>query len=181
MIRRVFLCIIFVCLAHAANAQAFMTKSGHAEFTSSVPLHTFTGTSEQLVGKINLDDSTADFYIDLNTFDTGISKRDKDMRRTLNTEKYPFAEFFGKLVSPFDPSDSQVQPATVEGEFSIHGVTRQIRIDGTLQKTEEGLQVEASWIINIEDYDIEPPGILFYRVDEEQEVRIEALLTPVEE
>lgn len=181
MKKHVLLPIIIVCLVQCAEAQTFMTEAGHAEFTSSVPLHTFTGTSEQLVGKINLADSTVDFYVDLTTFDTGISKRDKDMRRTLNTEEYPFAEFYGKLITPFDTSAGKAQSVTVEGEFSIHGITRDIQIDGTLQKTGEGLQVNAAWVVNLADYEIEPPGILFYRVDEEQEVKIEALLTPVEE
>lgn len=166
----------------AAQAQdVFMTKSGHAEFTSSVPLHTFTGESDHLVGRIDLSDSTVDFYLDLATLETGIGKRDKDMRETLEVDEYPFAEFFGTLVSSFDPSSREPQPATVRGEFTLHGVTRTVEIDGTLQRTDEGLRVEAEWEINIEDYDLEPPGLLIVRVDEVQDVRIEAVLEPVEE
>ncbi|MDX1639793.1 MAG: YceI family protein [Balneolaceae bacterium] len=163
-----------------AAAQAYKTDSGHAEFQSEVPLHTFTGTSDHLVGLINLAESTVDFYLDLNTLDTGISKRDKDMKRTLETDKYPFAEFFGKLTSDFDTTSTQPQQVTVRGDFSIHGVTREVEISGTLQKTDRGLLVRAQWILDLSDYDIEPPGILFYRVEEEQDVEIEATLTPTE-
>ena len=166
--------------APAAPGQAFMTKTGHAEFTSSVPLHTFTGTSDHLVGKISLPDSTVDFYLDLTTLETGIGKRDKDMRTTLETDEYPFAEFFGTLVTPFDPERREPQSATVRGEFTLHGVTREVEINGTLQMTEEGLRVEAAWEINLNDYNIEPPSLLIIRVDEIQQVRIEALLAPVE-
>ncbi|MFH5832368.1 YceI family protein [Halalkalibaculum sp. DA3122] len=163
-----------------AEAQVFKTETGHAEFQSEVPLHTFTGTSDHLVGLINLADSTVDFYIDMNTFETGIGKRDKDMRRTLETDKYPFAEFYGKLISGFDTASTAPQEVTVRGEFGIHGVTRDVEITGTLQKTVKGLHVAASWTLNIEDYNIEPPGILFYRVDENQDIKIEATLTPNE-
>lgn len=161
--------------------QAYMTQTGRAEFTSSVPLHTFTGTSDHLVGKISLPDSTVDFYLDLTTLDTGIGKRDKDMRTTLETDEYPFAEFFGTLVTPFDPAQRASQPVTVRGEFTLHGVTREVTIDGTLQRTAEGLKVEAAWEINLDDYDIVPPSLLIIRVDEIQKVRIEALLEPVAE
>ncbi len=164
----------------AAHGQAYMTKTGHAEFTSSVPLHTFTGTSEHLVGRISLPDSTVDFYLDLTTLETGIGKRDKDMRTTLEADEYPFAEFFGTLVTPFDPERRAPQPATVRGEFLLHGVTREVEIDGTLQVTPEGLKVEAAWEINLNDYDITPPSLLIVRVDEIQKVRIEAVLKPVE-
>lgn len=162
-----------------ASAQAYKTETGHAEFTSSVPLHTFTGTSDHLVGKINLANSTVDFYLDLTTLKTGIGKRDKDMRKTLETDQYPFAEFFGKLVSPFDPSSSAAQPVRVRGKFTLHGITRTVEIEGALQKTSGGLKVQAAWEINLKEYDIKPPSLLVMRVDEIQKIRIEAVLPPV--
>lgn len=166
--------------AYPLQGQVYMTESGHAEFDSSVPLHTFTGVSDHLVGKINLDDSTVDFYLDVNTLKTGISKRDKDMLETLNAEEFPFAEFFGKLKSPFDPDEEDPQEVVAAGKFTIHGETNNLNVKGTLQKTSDGLLLKANWTTNMEDYDIEPPGILFYRVSENIDIRIEALLTPSE-
>lgn len=181
VLRLVTACLLWTLVAvPAVWGQAFMTKTGHAEFTSSVPLHTFTGTSEHLVGRISLPDSTVDFYLDLTTLETGIGKRDKDMRTTLETDTYPFAEFFGTLVTPFDPDREGAQPVTVRGAFTLHGVTREVTIDGTLRRTAEGLKVEAAWEINLNDYNITPPSLLIVRVDEVQKVRIEALLEPVE-
>lgn len=158
----------------------FETDSGHATFTSSVPSHTFSGSSDHLVGRINLEDSTVDFYLDLHTLETGISRRDRDMLRTLNAEEHPFVEFFGTLESEVDLERGQPDSVTVAGEFSVNGVTRQERIEGVLQRTDEGLHVRANWTLHLDDYDIEPPGILFYRVDEEQEISIEAVLEPVD-
>lgn len=172
--------LLLAVLPCMVQAQAFKTETGHVEFHSEVPLHSFTGTSDHLVGLINLADSTVDFYLDLTTLKTGIGKRDKDMRSTLETEKYPFAEFYGKLISDFDPEGNAKQDVKVRGEFKIHGVSRQIEVDGALQKTTDGLRLTASWTINIENYDIEPPGILFYRVDKNQDIEIDALLTPTE-
>jgi polyisoprenoid-binding protein YceI len=175
------LCFMLMAIPYHMQGQAYMTKTGHAEFDSSVPLHSFTGKSDHLVGKINLDDSTVDFYLDVNTLETGISKRDKDMLETLKAEEYPFAEFFGQLASSFEPDKNGSQQVTVEGEFTVHGVTKDLTVEGSLEKTSEGLQVNAAWTINMEDYDIEPPGILFYRVSEEIDIRIDALLKPTDE
>lgn len=155
-----------------------MTKSGHVEFDSSVPLHSFTGVSDHLVGKITLSDSIVDFYVDVNTLKTGIDKRDNDMLRTLEAQKHPFAEFYGKITSDFKLIGDQPQKVTVEGAFSIHGVSNQTSITGTLKKVEEGIHVEASWTLNMTDYNINPPGILFYRVSEKIDVSISATLTP---
>ena len=160
----------------AAIGQIYMTENGNVEFKSEVPLHSFKGTSEQLVGKISLADSTVDFYLDLATLDTGNNKRDKDMRETLDTEKHPFAEFFGKLQTPFDATRNGSQEAKVTGTFTIHGISRDIQVDGTLAQEGESLRLQAGWILNLHDYKIKPPGILFYRVDEEVDIQINALL-----
>ncbi|MTI86625.1 MAG: YceI family protein [Balneolaceae bacterium] len=172
-------CILFL-FSYTVSAQSYKTESGEAIFHSKVPLHSFTGSSEHLIGLINLDAKTVDFYLDLATLDTGIGKRDRDMRETLETDKHPFAEFFGKLVSDFDPSISKKQTVMVEGDFKIHGVKRNVRIDGTLQMTDQGLQLYASWILKLADYNIKPPQILFVKVDQEQEIEIKAILTPTE-
>ncbi|HLR33369.1 MAG TPA: YceI family protein [Fodinibius sp.] len=170
--------ILLLWISTDAASQAYLSKDGHAEFDSSVPLHTFTGVSDQLVGKISLSDSTVDFYLDVHTIKTGIGKRDRDMLETLEAEQYPFVEFFGRLATPVDTNATGPQKVTVEGEFTVHGVTKHISVDGTLQKSDEGLEVAASWTINMENYDIEPPGILFYRVSEHIPISISATLPP---
>ncbi len=154
----------------------YITDSGHVEFTSRVPLHTFTGSSDHLHGLIDFDENLVDFYLDLSTLKSGIGRRDRDIYRTLNVDDYPFAEFTGTLSTSFDQNSSETQQVEVQGEFTIHGVTRNVTIQGTMQKQGEELYLTAEWILNLEDYDIEPPGILFYRVNEEQELRIEATL-----
>ena len=177
-----FLCfsiVLFIGLVsfpELALSQSYMTKSGHVEFKSSVPLHSFTGTSDKLVGKISLADSTVDFYVDVHTLETGIGKRDRDMLETLEAEKHPFAEFYGKLVSDFNPNNSEEQQVTVKGTFSVHGVSNEVVINGTLQKTSDGLRLESAWTLNMKDYNIKPPGILFYRVSEKIDVSISATL-----
>ena len=168
-------------LSTTTLAQTFFSEEGKAIFTSSVPLHSFDGKSENLTGMINLTDNVVDFYLDLETLDTGNGKRDKDMLITLETDEYPFAEFYGSLLVPFDYANKSMQNVTVKGDFKIHGVTKEVEISGTLQPVSEGLLLKAAWILNMEDYKIEPPKLLIMQVDEEQAIKIEMLLTPYTE
>lgn len=164
---------------YEARAQTFTARDGYVEFISTAPLNEFKGTSDHLAGLINLEKNLVDFYIDLNTLDTGIEKRNRDMRNTyLQTDQYPFAEFTGELTSPFDPDQSEPQNVTVSGTFKMHGVERQIEVDGTLEPTDKGLKLEASWVVRLKDYEIDRPGILFYELAEEQTIHISILLKP---
>ncbi len=173
---------IFLVLIHslpvAAYAQSFYSDEGYVEFSSSVPLHSFKGVSNNLVGKIDFDKNTVDFFVDLATLDTGNEKRDKDMRETLEVSEHPFAEFFGRLTSDFNTKSTEPQKVTAKGEFKVHGVPKTVEVTGTLRNTADGLKLTASWTVLLSEHDIEPPGILFYKVNDEQEVSIEILLTP---
>jgi len=168
---------IFLFTAFSVSSQSFITETGYAEFTSSVPLHEFTGKSSHLTGMIDFDEELIDFYLDLETLDTGNSRRDRDMYNTLNVDEYPFAEFTGWLDTDFDLDSDEMQHVTVTGDFTIHGITREMTIEGTLQKLGDEIRIEAEWVHDMTDHDIEPPGILFYRVRDEMDVRIEATKT----
>jgi polyisoprenoid-binding protein YceI len=165
-------------LPNGALGQAFLADNGHVEFLSNVPLHSFVGESEQLVGRVDLAERTVDFYVDLNTLDTGIGKRDKDMRKTLETDTYPFAEFFGTLLTEIDPETAGPQAVEVEGDFTVHGITRSIRVPGTITFDNGDMRVTAAWVLNLKDHDIEPPRLLIIKVDEEQAISFDILLKP---
>ncbi|MDE2996301.1 MAG: YceI family protein [Bacteroidota bacterium] len=155
-----------------------MAEDGHVEFLSNVPLHSFVGTSDQMVGRVDLAENIVDFYVDLNTLDTGIGKRDKDMRKTLETKEYPFAEFYGSFVMLPDSAISDEQPVEVQGNFTLHGVTLPINVSGSVEFSDTGLRVKAGWKLYLDDYEIDPPRLLLLKVDEEQAITLDMLLKP---
>lgn len=180
MFKRILLIPLLLFTASGLAAQSFITEEGEALFESSAPFLTFQGISKHLTGLIDLEENLVDFYLDLNTLQTGINRRDRDMRtQYLETDRWPFAEFTGSLQAPFDPDDTDPQKVTAEGIFRLHGVEREIAVEGTVTPLENGnLKLEASWSVMLEDYDIERPGILFYELAEEQKIRINTEMIP---
>ena len=165
--------VLFIQITERIQAQSFMADDGYVEFVSTAPLLEFKGVSEHLTGLIDLETMMVDFYVDLNTLETGIRRRDRDMRNSyLETDKFPFAEFSGELISEFDPNLMEPQEAIATGKFKIHGEERDIEVVGTLTPGSDSLQLEASWIVLLEDYNIDRPGVLFYQLAEEQTVNI---------
>ncbi len=158
-------------------AQQYYTTNGFVEFVSRASIETFTGTSNNLNGLIDLATGDVDFYIDLNTISTGISLRDEHMRESyLETKKYPFAEFVGKL-NGFNPSVNDTQNVIVSGEFTIHGVKKQRTIQGRLLLNGDTLSIEANWPVLLSDHNISIPKIMFLKLADSQDVIIRATLT----
>ncbi len=164
----------------ACHAQVYQTQVGTAVFTSRTPSESFDGTSRHLVGYLDLADSTVDFHLDLNTIRTGIALRDRQMRESfLETDRFPFAGFKGKIHTPVDLTRHEPQSVFVMGTFDLHGVERHFELAGKLTPRPDGsLRVEAGWPLNLSDYRIGIPGVLFYRINEQLAIRIDAILIP---
>jgi len=176
------LLVLFIVLFSLSNvhAQSYVSEDGYVEFESNAPLLTFKGISNNLTGLIDFDQNLVDFYVDLNTIDTGIRLRNRHLRESyLETDKYPFAEFTGRLTTDFDFQSAQPQPATVAGTFKIHGVEREITVQGEIQLVSDGLLLTAGWTVRLEDYNIDRPSVVFYELAEEQKVSISITLKPV--
>ncbi len=158
--------------------QEYLTTNGDITFLSKAPLNEFEGKSSSLNGLIDLEKNVLDFFVDLNTLKTGIGLRDSHMRENyLETEKFPYAEFTGKILgNPEFVPGRKVQVAAT-GTFKIHGVEKEIEVGGSLSKLSNGqLVLEADFSILLSDYQIPIPKLVFYELAEEQKVTINAIL-----
>lgn len=175
---KLFLGFSLVLLSGSLCAQEYLTENGKTLFISKAPMSEFTGESQQLHGLIDLDENLLDFYIDLNTLKTGIGLRDRHMRENyLETKKYPFAEFTGKIADFPNLANGKEIPVKAKGKFKIHGVEREIEVPGTLKKnSDQELHLKAEFKVLLGDYNIEIPKVMFYELAEDQIVKIDAIL-----
>ncbi|MGM0739132.1 MAG: YceI family protein [Bacteroidota bacterium] len=163
-----------------AGSDIFSTRSGYAEFTAELhgTVGVFAGDSRRLGGTIDLRNGTFDFHLYLKTLSTGIPERDTGLQDALNMDDHPFAEFSGSFQPSFDPSSEAKQHVTAAGEFTLNGITRILEIPVTLQPGENGIHMEAEWMLNITEYGIYPPVFLSVTVSDQQEIRLKATLEP---
>ena len=157
-------------------AQTFDTSNGHAEVEGATSVTTYTGASDQLEGIVDLNADTLYFELPLKSIKTGISLRDQHMRDALEVEKYPKTRFSGKIIDGFPQKGETVQ-TSVRGDYTIHGVTKQIEITGTIKWQDGQLLIKGSFPVKITEYDIEPPTVMFMSVYDEHEIRVDVTLT----
>jgi len=179
--RLLFIKLLFLCLFFKgidSYGQEFITDKGTVVFLSKAALSEFTGESNQLNGLVDLNKNLLDFYLDLNTIKTGIGLRDRHMRENyLETKKFPFAEFTGKLTDMPGLEEGQKSEVSAMGLFKIHGVEKEIEVKGYLTKIRSDyIQLEANFKVLLSDYKIDIPKVMFYELSEEQEVTISAVL-----
>jgi polyisoprenoid-binding protein YceI len=97
---------------------------------------------------------------------TGIGLRDTHMRHALREESFPTIRFDLAGVDPGASRGDTIQ-AVFHGSLTIHGVTRSVRVPGSVVLRPGTVNVTASLPIDMREYGIEPPKRFFgaIRVD----------------
>lgn len=88
--------------------------------------------------------------IDTSSIDTGIGIRDNHLRSAdfLDVQQYPTMKFESQSV------EIAGRRATVTGELTIHGVTREIVVPVDVQMSETALVATGEFVVNRRDYGI---------------------------
>ena len=96
----------------------------------------------------------------------------------METEKFPRSTFKGKIVG-LDASITSLQQVKAVGQLSIHGVTRDVDIPGTLHIEGNTVTLRAKFIVKLLDYNIKVPQIVWQNIAQEVEVNVHFLYRPV--
>ena len=163
---------VFTQVSNSTEYQVDKSKRNLVKFISEAPIENFEGVTDNIDGYIywegeNFTDKS-DIYleVDLRTIDTGIGLRNRHMRDNyLHTDKYPTAQFKGKIISADKLSDYQYN-LSVEGEMKIHGVSKPLKLNGLMNKTTDGYFIKTNFEVKLSDYNIEIPKLMFMKINE---------------
>jgi len=97
------------------------------------------------------------------------------------TATYPnrYAEFKGVINEPVDYSKDGETKVTMTGKMTIHNVTRDLTIDGLLNKSGNDLQISSKFQIKVADYNIKVPSMYVKNIAEVVDVTIKSTLEPL--
>ncbi len=170
---------------------SFEDKLGRnqATFFSSTPLEDITGITNNISGGVTFDVNDfstlkGELSISVASLKTGIDLRDEHLRSAnwLDAESYPNATFKIKGVSDIKVLEPNKLQARVKGDFSAHGVTKEVVADATVtyldeseetKKRAEGdlLGVQAKFTFILSEYDVDNI-VLGQKVSDEIEVSV---------
>lgn len=135
-----------------------------AGFDGTSTLHDFTGKTKKLGGEVRLDPAHpatttgGDVWIEAASLDTDNTGRDEEMRKVLETDKFPRIVF--SLDGLNGPPAALSGVAQVDGRFSIHGVERRRTFDATFAPVADGFDLRAEIKAKVTDHGMTPPSFL---------------------
>ena len=151
----------------------FEDKRNQVKFFSTTPLEDITGISNAVEGKVTLNVSDiknmkGSIIIPVSSIKTAIDLRDEHLRSEnwMDAENYPEISFVIKSVGDVKVAADNKLEAKVTGDFTAHGVTKEVVADVSLTYLDASEQtkqyapgdllgVQAKFNITLSDFEVE--------------------------
>ena len=171
------ICFFVLC---NLQGQIYSTNLANVKFLSDAPLEMIKAESDQLKGALNISNKTFAFKLFIKTFDGFNSPLQKEhfYENYLEVKTYPESIFKGKILEDIDLSSPGTYRA--KGILSIHGISKETIIDVLLEPKENGFGFTSKFNVQLKDYKIELPRIVYHKIAETIKVEVLGDLMPIE-
>jgi polyisoprenoid-binding protein YceI len=164
-------------MASQSFAQKYVSERGVITFFSEAAIEDITATNAKANSMLNV--TTADIAFRVSILDFQFEKKLMQQHfneKYMESDKFPKATFSGKLIG-FVADKSEVQSVHAKGKLTIHGVTNEIDVPGTIHLS-ESLLVKSKFIVKLADYKVKIPQLMWQNIAEQVEVSIEFTYKP---
>ena len=182
----------FEVKATGVQTFTFADESGRnqATFYSTTPFEDINGLTTKLHGNVTFDVNDfantlkGEFVIPVASLKTGMEKMEKDLRSSswLDADKFPNITFKISKVTNVKSLEPNKLSAEVTGEFTLHGITREVTTQDTVTYLDESeatrarmpgdlLGVISSFSIHLSDFNVEHL-LLGKRVSDDIDIRV---------
>ncbi|PKP30353.1 MAG: YceI family protein [Bacteroidetes bacterium HGW-Bacteroidetes-16] len=182
MKKLVLLLIFSLTFFQYGNAQRYLTKNGQISFFSDGPLEKIEAQNNQVNSVLDVKSGDFVFKVLMKSFLFEKALMQEHFNENyVESDQFPNATFVGKITNPeaIDFTKPGTYDAILEGKLSIHGVTKQVKEQGTFQVSTEAIVGKSVFIIKLADYNISIPGAVAGKIAEEIEIRVDVRLDPL--
>lgn len=163
----------------AGFAQKYQSEKTFVSFFSDAVLEDITAENKKSSSIFNASTGDIAFSIPMKEFKFAKSLMQQHFNeKYVESEKFPKSTFQGKIVG-FSPDATGPQEVKAQGKLTIHGVTKDIDVPGTIEVKGKQLLMKSKFMVKVADYEIEIPQLVFQNIAEEVEVTLDFVYKPM--
>jgi len=169
----------------SVQAQKFMTKNGNVKFYSETPVETIEASNNQVMAALDTKTGDLVFKILIKSFQFPKALMQEHFNENyMESDKFPNATFQGKItnlseINLFKPG---MYDAIVEGDLTIHGVTKKISERGTFTvDAGDKIKGNSQFSVKPADYGIKIPELVAKNIAESMAITVDVEMTKVQQ
>src|SRR5882757_6973606 len=170
---RLFLIVLALFFSLSSKAQKFTAEKTYVKFFSDAAIEDITAENTKSSSIFNETTGDVVFSIPIKEFEFAKSlMKEHFNEKYMETEQFPKSTFSGK-ISGYQSAVAGEQKATAAGKLTIHGVTQDVQLSGTIVNANGTITMKAKFMVKLADYKIKIPQLLWKNIAEEVEVTVE--------
>jgi polyisoprenoid-binding protein YceI len=174
---------VLLLLSFAANAQSrYFTKTGKIEFYSKAPLEDITAKNSTVTAVLDKNTGAFQFSVQMKGFEFEKALMQQHFNSNyVESDKFPQAEFRGAIGNnaAVNYSKNGTYPVTVKGKLTIHNVTKDVEVPGTIKVDGGKVEALSTFDIRLSDYKISVPSPVRDKVSNNIKITVDTKLEPL--
>lgn len=167
--------ILFLFMFQYGNGQLYYTKNGSITFFSKSPLQNIEADNEQVISVLNIQTGELQFSLLNNAFHFPKAKMQEDFNENyIESDAYPRSSFKGNITNlrNVDFTKDGGYNVNVNGNLSIHGITKKITANGLITVSKGTISANSSFTVLVNDYGIRIPTIVSNKIAEQIQIKV---------
>ncbi|HCM77524.1 MAG TPA: YceI family protein [Cytophagales bacterium] len=163
-----------LCLVMAVtHAQKYKCIQSNISFFSEAPVENIAAYNTGANSLFNSDTGEIVFLVRIDefVFEKALMQQHFN-EKYMESGKFPTASFKGK-ISGYQSNFTTDQTVQATGLLTIHGQTNEVITTGTISRVDKKLIMSSAFDVELDDYKIKIPKLLWQNIAERIEIKIE--------
>jgi hypothetical protein len=157
--KRIFLLatILYITISGLQAQKIYSTKSGKISFFSDAPLEDIQAKNNEVESKLAPANGQVAFTLLIKGFQFENELMEEHFNENyLESDKFPKSDFRGMITNVKDINFSKdgSYPARVKGNLTIHGITKEVESNGTVEVRGGKVTAKSKFNVNLKDFGI---------------------------
>jgi polyisoprenoid-binding protein YceI len=165
--------------AQVAVAQKYMTRTGKITFFSSTSLENIEAFNNEVAAVADAGSGEVVFQAPIKSFKFEKALMQEHFNENyMESDKYPKAEFKGRIanMSAANYSKDGTYNVTATGKLTMHGVTRDVSIPGTITIKGNEATINSKFKVRTADYGIKIPTLVEGKIAKDIAITVNTIL-----
>ncbi len=177
--------IAAICIATlftiGASAQTYITRNGRITFFSKAPVENIEANNNEVTSILDTRKGEFAFIALIKSFKFSKALMEEHFNENyMESNTFPKANFKGTItdLSKVNFSKDGTYPVTVKGDLTIHGVTKNIEVPGTITVAQGKISASSKFNVKVKDYNIKIPNTVVNNISETISITVDCKYEP---
>ena len=174
--------VVFVFgFSFSTYAQTYITRSGKISFFSKAPVENIEAHNNEVTSILNTATGEIAFNALIKSFKFKKALMEEHFNENyMESNTFPKGTFKGNITDAgkINFTKDGTYNVTVKGDLTIHGVTKNIEVPGTITVSQGNISAGSKFNVRVKDYNIKIPSTVVNNIAETISISIDCKYEP---